>query len=177
MWLAQALARCPALLQFLHSTSAATLQSLNAWTVLPHLLRLPWKKASACSFFDDALFGRWFLACLRFRQELFFFQAEDGIRDFCLSRGLGDVYKRQVHAFKDCKVAAEVECRNCNKAGHLAKICARHIFSPLTAEQQRRRHLVAYLIEQGEDSGDDVQEASALAVSRRVSNASPVYRC
>ena len=28
----------------------------------------------------------------------FFFQAEDGIRDFCLSRGLGDVYKRQVVA-------------------------------------------------------------------------------
>ena len=27
---------------------------------------------------------------------LFFFQAEDGIRDFCLSRGLGDVYKRQL---------------------------------------------------------------------------------
>ena len=27
----------------------------------------------------------------------FFFQAEDGIRDFCLSRGLGDVYKRQCH--------------------------------------------------------------------------------
>ncbi|CZR75389.1 hypothetical protein CDFC105_03974 [Clostridioides difficile] len=26
---------------------------------------------------------------------VFFFQAEDGIRDFCLSRGLGDVYKRQ----------------------------------------------------------------------------------
>src|SRR5678809_1383714 len=29
------------------------------------------------------------------RLPLFFFQAEDGIRDFCLSRGLGDVYKRQ----------------------------------------------------------------------------------
>ena len=29
---------------------------------------------------------------------IFFFQAEDGIRDFCLSRGLGDVYKRQVLA-------------------------------------------------------------------------------
>jgi len=27
---------------------------------------------------------------------MFFLQAEDGIRDFCLSRGLGDVYKRQV---------------------------------------------------------------------------------
>ena len=25
----------------------------------------------------------------------FFFQAEDGIRDFCLSRGLGDVCRRQ----------------------------------------------------------------------------------
>ena len=29
------------------------------------------------------------------RDFFFFFQAEDGIRDFCLSRGLGDVYKRQ----------------------------------------------------------------------------------
>ena len=27
--------------------------------------------------------------------EIFFFQAEDGIRDCLLSRGLGDVYKRQ----------------------------------------------------------------------------------
>ncbi len=25
----------------------------------------------------------------------FFFQAEDGIRGFCLFRGLGDVYERQ----------------------------------------------------------------------------------
>ena len=32
-------------------------------------------------------------ACLA----LFFFQAEDGIRDCLLSRGLGDVYKRQPH--------------------------------------------------------------------------------
>ena len=31
------------------------------------------------------------------RYELFgCLEAEDGIRDFCLSRGLGDVYKRQV---------------------------------------------------------------------------------
>ena len=27
---------------------------------------------------------------------VFFFQAEDGIRDYYASRGLGDVYKRQV---------------------------------------------------------------------------------
>eukprot|EP01015_Nassula_variabilis_P019425 TRINITY_DN327_c0_g1_i11.p1 TRINITY_DN327_c0_g1~~TRINITY_DN327_c0_g1_i11.p1 ORF type:complete len:303 (+),score=89.22 TRINITY_DN327_c0_g1_i11:28-936(+) len=31
--------------------------------------------------------------------QFFFFQAEDGIRDFCLSRGLGDVYKRQILEF------------------------------------------------------------------------------
>ena len=30
-------------------------------------------------------------------KDLFFFQAEDGIRDVERSRGLGDVYKRQVH--------------------------------------------------------------------------------
>src|SRR5678810_1343714 len=36
---------------------------------------------------------------------IFFFQAEDGIRDFCLSRGLGDVYKRQEY-----NNACGVEC-------------------------------------------------------------------
>ena len=30
----------------------------------------------------------------------FFFQAEDGIRDLVRSRGLGDVYKRQVLPFR-----------------------------------------------------------------------------
>ena len=30
------------------------------------------------------------------RTALFFFQAEDGIRDLVRSRGLGDVYKRQL---------------------------------------------------------------------------------
>ena len=29
---------------------------------------------------------------------VFFFQAEDGIRDLVRSRGLGDVYKRQMHS-------------------------------------------------------------------------------
>ena len=32
---------------------------------------------------------------------LFFFQAEDGIRDLVRSRGLGDVYKRQAQVQKD----------------------------------------------------------------------------
>ena len=31
-----------------------------------------------------------------FTGECFFFQAEDGIRDLVRSRGLGDVYKRQL---------------------------------------------------------------------------------
>ena len=36
------------------------------------------------------------LALFVFFVVLFFFQAEDGIRDLVRSRGLGDVYKRQV---------------------------------------------------------------------------------
>ena len=35
------------------------------------------------------------------RMFFFFFQAEDGIRDLVRSRGLGDVYKRQVGAGVD----------------------------------------------------------------------------
>ena len=35
---------------------------------------------------------------------MFFFQAEDGIRDLVRSRGLGDVYKRQVVRIEDGEV-------------------------------------------------------------------------
>ena len=38
----------------------------------------------------------------------FFFQAEDGIRDFCLSRGLGDVYKRQDEELKEALRKASI---------------------------------------------------------------------
>ena len=34
--------------------------------------------------------------CVEIVRAIFFFQAEDGIRDLVRSRGLGDVYKRQV---------------------------------------------------------------------------------
>ena len=37
---------------------------------------------------------------------IFFFQAEDGIRDLVRSRGLGDVYKRQVYGSVDSHVDA-----------------------------------------------------------------------
>ncbi len=39
----------------------------------------------------------------------FFFQAEDGIRDFCMSRGLGDVYRSQVCVCV-CVCACVCEC-------------------------------------------------------------------
>ena len=38
----------------------------------------------------------------------FFFQAEDGIRDLVRSRGLGDVYKRQVVEAVDAKIPLAV---------------------------------------------------------------------
>ena len=44
---------------------------------------------------DASFVSLFFLFCFVFFFLLFFFQAEDGIRDLVRSRGLGDVYKRQ----------------------------------------------------------------------------------
>ena len=52
---------------------------------------------------------------------LFFFQAEDGIRDLVRSRGLGDVYKRQVHR----PGARAVRCRGWRKARRAAAAAVR----------------------------------------------------
>ena len=41
-----------------------------------------------------------FIFVFVFFSVFFFFQAEDGIRDLVRSRGLGDVYKRQLRKFK-----------------------------------------------------------------------------
>ena len=46
---------------------------------------------TAICYSDDVVF--FVFLCVLF---YFFFQAEDGIRDLVRSRGLGDVYKRQV---------------------------------------------------------------------------------
>ena len=43
---------------------------------------------------DPVLWGGVRCSCVELR--CFFFQAEDGIRDLVRSRGLGDVYKRQI---------------------------------------------------------------------------------
>ena len=42
-------------------------------------------------------------AWIIFYTGFFFFQAEDGIRDLVRSRGLGDVYKRQVVDLAQCR--------------------------------------------------------------------------
>ena len=41
----------------------------------------------------------------------------------------------------------------------------------------RKKFELGNSIQQGESSDEDANEASALAVSSRISNASPVYRC
>ena len=40
---------------------------------------------------------------------IFFFQAEDGIRDLVRSRGLGDVYKRQVEELRRIEGVGRVQ--------------------------------------------------------------------
>ena len=69
---------------------------------------------------------------LRFRIwfSFFFFQAEDGIRDLVRSRGLGDVYKRQValgtrwspRAGEAVDLPAELHCP-ARVTGDLAECC------------------------------------------------------
>ena len=45
-----------------------------------------------------------------FGVSVFFFQAEDGIRDLVRSRGLGDVYKRQKFSLSREKEKSELPC-------------------------------------------------------------------
>ena len=47
---------------------------------------------------------------------IFFFQAEDGIRDLVRSRGLGDVYKRQAHS-SGSALMTRYACIGCHSAG------------------------------------------------------------
>ena len=44
---------------------------------------------------------------------IFFFQAEDGIRDLVRSRGLGDVYKRQADTRNDSQTASVPRTDHC----------------------------------------------------------------
>ena len=58
---------------------------------------------------------------------VFFFQAEDGIRDLVRSRGLGDVYKRQVSKCTPKTVAAKLP--NGELKTMLQELLASHWFS------------------------------------------------
>ena len=68
----------------------------------------------------------------------FFFQAEDGIRDLVRSRGLGDVYKRQVQCIRiggQCHhFAREISWRSLNglsrAAGCLRAVSYTHLTLP-----------------------------------------------
>ena len=55
-----------------------------------------------------------------FIASIFFFQAEDGIRDLVRSRGLGDVYKRQskVRGFGSATIIDEMPLRSALELGN-----------------------------------------------------------
>ena len=55
------------------------------------------------------------MLCLRRNCSVFFFQAEDGIRDLVRSRGLGDVYKRQIEDFNIDQSKKEIISRRLRK--------------------------------------------------------------
>ena len=62
----------------------------------------------------------------------FFFQAEDGIRDLVRSRGLGDVYKRQVflyvtnQSFEDPVVRVVVDVEGQTVVDQAFDVCGQH---------------------------------------------------
>ena len=66
---------------------------------------------------------------------IFFFQAEDGIRDLVRSRGLGDVYKRQIEAsrpnpaidFVDEDILHRIVISEAIKAYHTKQLSLIHI--------------------------------------------------
>ena len=76
---------------------------------------------------------------------LFFFQAEDGIRDLVRSRGLGDVYKRQVFTDLDAMLTEFVKSKNAEEArcfvyqGNIVevweKLVVKHIHIELGSDQ------------------------------------------
>ena len=72
----------------------------------------------------------------RFVVVFFFFQAEDGIRDLVRSRGLGDVYKRQVRERRPGKRPVPAVCdqasRGTGRLRHDARSAASVSYTHLT---------------------------------------------
>ena len=72
---------------------------------------------------------------------LFFFQAEDGIRDLVRSRGLGDVYKRQVHTLSQRATDAFENAREAVKRFVGASPAHELVFTSGTTEAVSYTHL------------------------------------
>ena len=109
------------------------------------------------------------MVCLFF---FFFFQAEDGIRDFCLSRGLGDVYKRQEQSF--CGVAKDSESNiivglyilhpnNVGRCGHISN--ASFAVSSSVRGYGVGEILVKHCIEQARKLGFKILQFNAVVKS------------
>ena len=77
----------------------------------------------------------------------FFFQAEDGIRDLVRSRGLGDVYKRQMDAF------AKVTGRHYNLFDYVGHPDAERVVIIMGSGADTAEATVNYLVEKGEKVG------------------------
>ena len=73
------------------------------------------------------LLGGWYVLCF----VVFFFQAEDGIRDLVRSRGLGDVYKRQIDGVDDDAFARRLHADNAiARNGGAAPVSYTHLTLP-----------------------------------------------
>ena len=78
-------------------------------------------------FFLSFLFFFFFLILF-----FFFFQAEDGIRDLVRSRGLGDVYKRQVHGLRFLRAFDQDIIGIIGSRGLRGQFEARHDLEPVS---------------------------------------------
>ena len=80
---------------------------------------------------------------------IFFFQAEDGIRDLVRSRGLGDVYKRQLRRFAGSVVSASWDSIVFDVPGQqsLQRI-------PLNEPLKGTKAQVGWLLERSRDVGE-----------------------
>ena len=71
---------------------------------------------------------------------LFFFQAEDGIRDLVRSRGLGDVYKRQLLLAQMERLERQTRTRDANGRYLNAKLAAIPGIRPMARDRGETRH-------------------------------------
>ena len=62
---------------------------------------------------------------------VFFFQAEDGIRDLVRSRGLGDVYKRQINT-RTSGLDLTANYRTTTSGGNTFRLFAGYNYNPVS---------------------------------------------